>query len=107
MFQADNEILLRVRAAAINPVDTGVRSGRAAALSGAVLPYVPGFDVSGVVASIGPGVSRFDVGDEVFAMLDLRRGGGYAEYTIVKENEASITPCSCSSNLSALHTRET
>ncbi len=90
------ELLLRVRAAAINPVDTGVRSGRAFGLSGAVPPYVPGFDVSGTVASIGPGVTRFDVGDDVFAMLDLRRGGGYAEYTIVKENEAATKPLNVS-----------
>jgi len=90
------ELLLRVRAAAINPVDTGIRSGRASGLSGAVPPYVPGFDVSGTVASIGPGVTRFDVGDDVFAMLDLRRGGGYAEYTIVKENEAATKPLNVS-----------
>jgi NADPH:quinone reductase-like Zn-dependent oxidoreductase len=61
-------------------------------LSGAVPPYVPGFDVSGVVASVGPGVTRFSVGDEVFAMLNLRRGGGYAEYAIVKSDEAAAKP---------------
>jgi NADPH:quinone reductase-like Zn-dependent oxidoreductase len=57
-----------------------------------MLPYVPGFDVSGVVTAIGPGVTEFDVGDEVFAMLSLRRGGAYAEYTIVKEDEAAQKP---------------
>jgi NADPH:quinone reductase-like Zn-dependent oxidoreductase len=86
------EVLLRVHAAGINPVDTGVRSGGASSLSGAVLPYVPGFDVSGVVAAVGSGVTEFEVGDEVFAMLNLRRGGGYAEYAIVKESEAALKP---------------
>ena len=86
------ELLVRVRAAAVNPVDTGIRSGGASGLSGAMLPYVPGFDVSGVVTAIGPGVTEFDVGDEVFAMLSLRRGGAYAEYTIVKEDEAAQKP---------------
>ena len=86
------ELLLQVRAAGINPVDTGIRSGGASSLSGAVLPYVPGFDVSGVVAAVGPGVTQFSVGDEVFAMLNLRRGGGYAEYAIVKSDEAAAKP---------------
>ncbi|MDA1371891.1 MAG: NADP-dependent oxidoreductase [Proteobacteria bacterium] len=86
------EILLRVHAAAVNPVDTSVREGRAGGLSGAELPYIPGFDVSGVVAVTGPGVTRFQFGDEVFAMLDLRRGGGYAQYVIVKETEAASKP---------------
>lgn len=90
------ELLLRVYAAGINPVDTGVRAGGARALSGAEPPYVPGFDVSGVVAEVGPGVNDFEVGDEVFAMLDLRRGGGYAEYAIVKDAEAAAKPTSAS-----------
>ena len=86
------ELLLRVHAAAVNPVDTSVRAGRAGGLSGAQLPYVPGFDVSGVVVATGAGVDRFEVGDAVFAMLSLRRGGGYAEYAIVLENEAATKP---------------
>jgi NADPH:quinone reductase-like Zn-dependent oxidoreductase len=92
----EGELLLRVHAAAINPVDTGVRSGRSSGLSGAEIPYVPGFDVSGIVSAVGPGVTRFAEGDEVFAMLSLRRGGGYAEYTIVKEDEAAVKPARAS-----------
>jgi len=90
------ELLLKVHAAAINPVDTSVRAGRAGGLSGAGIPYVPGFDVSGVVSAVGPGVSGFNTGDEVFAMLDLRRGGGYAQYAIVKESEAALKPTNIS-----------
>ena len=89
---AEGELLIRVRAAGINPVDTGTRSGRTAALTAAVPPYVPGFDVSGVVAAVGPGVTEFEVGDEVYAMLSLRRGGGYAEYAIVRVDEAAPKP---------------
>ncbi len=87
-----DELLVRVHAAAVNPVDTSIRAGRASGLSGAEIPYVPGFDISGEVAAYGPGVTGFRVGDPVFAMLDLRRGGGYAEYAIVKVNEAAIKP---------------
>ena len=86
------ELLVRVHAAAVNPVDTSIRAGRAGGLSGASLPYVPGFDVSGTVTAIGSEVAHFQVGDEVFAMVDLRRGGAYAEYAIVLENEAALKP---------------
>lgn len=83
------ELLVRVHAAAVNPVDTQIRAGPTGFAS---LPYVPGFDVSGVVAEVGEGVVGFAEGDEVFAMLDLRRGGGYAEYVIVKDREAAAKP---------------
>jgi NADPH:quinone reductase-like Zn-dependent oxidoreductase len=86
------ELLVRVHAAAVNPLDTQVRSGRAAGFVGAELPYIPGFDVSGVVVEVGEGVTGFVAGDEVFALLDLRRGGGYAEYSIVKDAEAAPKP---------------
>jgi len=89
---AADELLVRVHAAGVNPVDTGARSGRSAALTNAVLPYIPGFDVSGVVVSAGSAVSGFSAGDPVYAMLDLRRGGGYAEYALVKESEAARKP---------------
>jgi NADPH:quinone reductase-like Zn-dependent oxidoreductase len=93
---AEDEILIRVHAAAINPVDTSIRSGRASGLSGATLPYVPGFDVSGVVIQTGSSNSPFNIDDEVFAMLSLRRGGGYGEYAIVKNSEAALKPESIS-----------
>jgi NADPH:quinone reductase-like Zn-dependent oxidoreductase len=91
-----DELLIRVHAAGINPVDTGVRSGRFAALADAAPPYVPGFDVSGTVSAVGDGITDFKIGDEVFAMLDLRRGGGYAEFTVVKEGEAALKPSNIS-----------
>lgn len=86
------ELLVRVRAAGVNPVDAAVRSGAARGMVGAELPYVPGFDVSGVVVETGAGVTRFEPGDEVFALLDLRRGGGYAQYALVLEDEAAPKP---------------
>lgn len=89
---AADELLVRVRAAGVNPVDTGARSGRSAALTNATLPYVPGFDVSGEVVALGSAVTGFSIGERIYAMLDLRRGGGYAEYVLVKENEAAAMP---------------
>ncbi len=85
------ELLVRLGAAGVNPVDAAVRSGRLAGTLGVSLPWVPGVDLSGVVVGAG-GDSDFGVGDEVFAMVDLRRGGAYADYAIVREEEAARRP---------------
>jgi NADPH:quinone reductase-like Zn-dependent oxidoreductase len=86
------ELLVAVHAAAINPVDTGVRAGELQSLASARLPYIPGYDLSGVVVEVGEGVTRYAPGDEVFAMRHLRRGGAYAEYAVVREEEAARKP---------------
>lgn len=85
------EMLVRVHAAAVNPVDWKVRKGGLKSLH-PDFPQIPGFDVSGVVVAAGEGVTRFRVGDAIFAYLNLRRGGAYAEYAIVREDEASAKP---------------
>jgi NADPH:quinone reductase-like Zn-dependent oxidoreductase len=86
------ELLVRVYAASVNPVDTYTRAGETTGFTGVKVPYIPGFDVSGVVEATGDGVKSFRKGDAVFAMLDLTRGGGYAEYAIVRESEAAPKP---------------
>lgn len=85
------EMLVRVAAAAVNPVDCKIRSGKIRALA-SDLPRVPGFDLSGTVTAVGEGVKRFKPGDAVFAYLRLARGGAYAEYAIVREDEAAPRP---------------
>jgi NADPH:quinone reductase-like Zn-dependent oxidoreductase len=81
------EVLVRVHAAGVNPVDWKMRSGRARAF-----PATPGYDVSGVIESVGEGVKDHAPGDEVFAMLPLSRGGGYAEYAVVRADELAPKP---------------
>lgn len=74
------EVLVRVEAAGVNPVDVFTSQGRAynRALE---LPHVPGWDVSGVVEAVGYGVTRFKKGDAVFGMPWFpREAGGYAQY---------------------------
>ncbi|WP_327255067.1 NADP-dependent oxidoreductase [Streptomyces sp. NBC_01244] len=73
------EILVRVHAAGVNPVDWKTRA------SGALIPWGPvpavGWDVSGTVEAVGPGVTMFQPGDEVFGMPRFPvQAGGYAEY---------------------------
>lgn len=88
------QLLVRVHAAGVNPVDTQARAAGGRSVARVRLPYVPGFDLSGVVVEVGDGVTRFAPGDEVFAMLHLRRGGAYAEYAIVNDAEAARKPAS-------------
>lgn len=87
-----DELLVRVHAAGVNPVDDKIREGKLAGGVALGAPLVIGYDVAGVVEAIGDKVTRFKVGDAVFAYLDLQRGGGYAEYAIVREREAAPKP---------------
>jgi NADPH:quinone reductase-like Zn-dependent oxidoreductase len=89
---AGDELLVRVHAAGINPVDWKVRGGYLRDFLNLSLPYIPGYDLSGVVEETGSAVEDFQPGDPVFAMLDLSRPGACAEYAVVKAAEAVIKP---------------
>jgi NADPH:quinone reductase-like Zn-dependent oxidoreductase len=86
------QLLVRVRAAGVNPIDWKIRRGGLRLLLPARFPLVLGFDVAGEVAAIGPEVADFEPGDPVYAMLDSRHGGGYAEYAVVGEAAAAPKP---------------
>lgn len=85
------EVLLRVHAASINPIDWLVRAGHIPLLGAA--PFTPGWDVSGVVEEIEVGSTRFKVGDEVFGMpLFPRAANAYAEYVAVPSRQLWLKP---------------
>jgi NADPH:quinone reductase-like Zn-dependent oxidoreductase len=86
------QLLVRVRAAGVNPIDWKIRQGRLRLLLPARFPLVLGFDVAGEVAAVGPEVADFEPGDPVFAMLDSRHGGGYAEYAVTGQATAAWKP---------------
>ncbi|MDQ6861439.1 MAG: NADP-dependent oxidoreductase [Verrucomicrobiota bacterium] len=88
----EDEILIRVMAAGVNPVDAALRSGKSARMLGTKLPLIPGLDVAGFVEMSGANVTKFKPGDAVYACLSVRRAGGYAEFAIAKESEASLKP---------------
>ena len=74
------EILVRVHAAGVNPVDA---MNRESGLFIGEPPFVLGYDVSGTVEAVGPGVTLYEPGDEVFGMLPFPRGhGAHAEYAV-------------------------
>ncbi len=89
---AAGEVLVQVHAAGVNPVDWKVREGQLEALLHHSLPLTLGWDVSGVVAEIGSGVSQFKSGDEVYGLLDVSRNGAHAEYVAVPESDLALKP---------------
>jgi NADPH:quinone reductase-like Zn-dependent oxidoreductase len=91
----DDEVLIRVMAAGVNPVDAAIRAGRFTRGSD-TLPMIPGMDVAGVVEKTGSKIDKFKAGDPVYAYLSFREQGGYAEFAIAKQNEMSIKPKSLS-----------
>jgi NADPH:quinone reductase-like Zn-dependent oxidoreductase len=86
------EILVKVYAAGVNPVDWKVREGYRKDSLHHRLPLVPGWDFSGVVEAAGPGTGRLREGDEVYSRPDLMRDGAYAQYIVVREVEVAIKP---------------
>src|ERR1051325_8854939 len=82
-----DEIVIRVMAAGVNPVDAFIRSGR---FGTGILPYTPGMDVAGVVESTGAHAKKFKPGDAVYAYLSGPEQGAYAEFCVAKENEVSL-----------------
>ena len=88
----EDQILVRVMAAGVNPVDEAARSQKFAQFLGIKLPAIPGYDISGVVEKTGAKITKFKTGDPVYAYIALDKGGGYAEYATVTEKEASAKP---------------
>ncbi len=89
---ATGEVLVRVHAAAVNPVDWKVRAGHLRGFLNYSLPLIPGWDLSGVVEATGAGVTDWKQGDAVYARPDLRRNGAYAEYIAVRASELGHKP---------------
>ncbi len=89
----ENEILVRVMAAGVNPVDAYIRAGR---YGPGRYPYIPGKDIAGVVEKAGSKITRFKPGDAVYAFLSSKEQGGYAQFATAEENEAALKPKSIS-----------
>ena len=80
---SSQEVLIKVAAVGVNPVDTYIRSGNYGRLP--ELPYIPGNDMCGTVVSIGAEVNNFKEGDRVASFLNCR-SGSYAEYCAVNQD---------------------
>ena len=87
-----DEALVRIVAAAVNPIDWKIRLGHLKAFVPYVFPLTLGWDFSGVIEALGSQVSSFAVGDAVFSRPDIRRDGSYAEYIAVRAVEIARKP---------------
>lgn len=89
------EVLVKIAYAGVNPIDVKTRAGLgwAAAENKDNLPWVPGYDISGVIAGLGEGAQAFEVGQEVVGFIGFPlRAGGYSQYVCVPETELTALP---------------
>ncbi|MCA9697692.1 MAG: NADP-dependent oxidoreductase, partial [Myxococcales bacterium] len=90
------QLLVRVRASSVNPVDCGIRSGALRSFIRLQLPTPLGVDYAGVVEAVGSEVEGFAPGDEVFGFIDIRVCGAYAEYAVIDASSAAKKPSALS-----------
>ncbi len=86
-----DEVLVKVHASAVNPVDWKIRDGLGE-MFGLKLPIILGCEIAGTIEEVGSDVKDFKQGDTVYGFISLQRNGGYAEYTIAKANEIAAKP---------------
>jgi NADPH:quinone reductase-like Zn-dependent oxidoreductase len=94
----DDEVLVKVKAISINPVDAFARRNQESLnyvlqLKGDEKYVILGWDIAGIVTEVGPAVTRFKAGDEVFGMVKfVGQANGYAEYVAAPENDIALKP---------------
>jgi NADPH:quinone reductase-like Zn-dependent oxidoreductase len=89
----DGEVLVRVQAIGVNPVDWKIRQGLFHAFSPSQFPYIPGADLAGIVEGVGPNVTTFQAGQAVFGQT---RKGSYTEYAVAPVSTLALKPASLS-----------
>lgn len=92
----ENDILVEVHSAGVNVLDSKIKTGEFKLILPYKMPLVLGHDVAGVITRVGSGVSRFKVGDEVYARPTDHRIGTFAEYIAIHENDVAFKPKSLS-----------
>ena len=96
---ANDEVLVKIKATSINPIDWKARMGFLKQMYDWQFPVVLGWDLSGIITQVGKDVKHFKVGDEVFARPDIYEDGTkgtYAEYAAVKEDKLALKPSNVS-----------
>ncbi len=85
------EVLVRVRAAGVNPVDWKIRKGWLQEMANHQLPLILGCDVAGTIEEIGPGATKHQVGEAVYAMPGVA-GGAFAEFIVLPQELVAPKP---------------
>ncbi len=99
-----NQVLIRVKTAGVNPVDAKTRRGLGFVAEKIKnnLPWIPGYDLSGLVEAVGEQVKTFKPGDEVYGMTGFpERGGAYAQFAVTNVNEITRKPANIDFNPAA------
>ena len=89
---SDSEVLIRVKAAAVNPVDLLILTGSVRLIQGYPMPLTLGNECAGIVEQAGSKVRNFQKGDKVYARLPIHKIGAFAEYVAVDEKEIARMP---------------
>lgn len=87
-----NQVLVKLKASSVNPVDFKIRSGFFAGQMTKSFPFTLGWEGAGIITEVGEGITQYKVGDEVMLMPNFMQGGTYAEYVAVNENEIMPKP---------------
>jgi NADPH:quinone reductase-like Zn-dependent oxidoreductase len=96
------EVAVAIKAASVNPIDWKLRQGQLKMMTGRAFPRGMGSDFAGVVSSVGPGVTQFQPGDEVFGISRLKESGAYAEGVVTLESFLALKPAELSFEQAAL-----
>jgi len=88
----EDDVLVQIHAASVNPLDLKTRDGAYKAILPYRVPFVLGNDMAGVVVGVGAGVTRFTVGDEVYARPDKNRIGTFAELIAIHQDDLATKP---------------
>ncbi|MDP9893779.1 NADPH:quinone reductase-like Zn-dependent oxidoreductase [Variovorax boronicumulans] len=86
------QVAVKVRFAAINPIDWKLRNGQMKIVTGKAFPRAMGFDFAGTVTAVGPGVTRFVPGDAVFGLARFKESGALGEAVIANETALALKP---------------
>ena len=87
-----NDVLIKVHASSINPVDWKIREGYLASMIPYEFPVTLGWDVAGEITELGADVTGWSVGDQVYSRPDIGRNGTFAEYVAVQADEIALKP---------------
>jgi NADPH:quinone reductase-like Zn-dependent oxidoreductase len=91
-----HDVVVRIHAASVNPVDLKLRGGDLKAILPFRTPFVLGNDLAGTIVAVGAGVTRFAVGDEVYAHPEQNRMGTFAEFIAIHQDDVAPKPVTLS-----------
>ncbi|MBD2777798.1 NAD(P)-dependent alcohol dehydrogenase [Iningainema tapete] len=87
-----DELLVKVHATCVNPVDWKIRQGMLRFITGNKFPMILGFDLSGEVVEVGSAVTNFKPLDQIYGSLGVGKGGSYAEFAALPSKSAALKP---------------